>query len=82
MWKDVLRNKPKKRKSRLNRRRNRERRKMERSIVGFPCYECGETEVSRRVVTHANGSMHLRVECEKCGRFIRFQAHEEVTIIE
>lgn len=36
------------------------------------CPACGHTEFAQKVQTFANGTQHLREECAKCYKFIRY----------
>lgn len=36
------------------------------------CQACGWTEARLQWQTFANGTRHIRAECRRCGRYIRF----------
>lgn len=68
--------------SRKARKKLRLERQQARQTIGNPCEICGEIDVFRQVQQFVNGTMHIRVSCAKCGRFIRFQRHKEVARVE
>jgi hypothetical protein len=42
------------------------------AALGLACAGCGATEIRTWWQTFANGTKHVRAECARCGRFLRY----------